>query len=379
MKRTLLFSALLLLTFLGTQSCNEDITLTGNFEETAVVYGLIDKSDSVHMIKITRAFIGPGNSLNIAQIPDSNYFQNITATVTEKINGATGRSWTLLDTIVTNKETDGVFYAPEQKVYAFYTNSIDNSSNPTFLPLNDNATYELHIVINTGTDDAFEVFGSTEVVKEITTSTDSPNNQFKFAKNSNATGEYQNPSVVVSPGNSAVVNTSLRIHYKEYMGTDSVLQEVKWKLGELEVSVPGSAKTFPANGESFFQIIAAACADGNSNVTRRNLEGITVEVVGGSIDLYNYILVNQPSSSIAQNKPTFTNLTATNDHPVIGIFSSRYTYRVYHPMVHPSSQNIRVIDRTSTMELCIGPITGSYLFCSQQPLDILTNQSYACN
>ena len=49
--------------------------MIGDFKETAVVYGLLDQSDSVHYVKINRAFIGPGNSLEFAQIPDSNYFE----------------------------------------------------------------------------------------------------------------------------------------------------------------------------------------------------------------------------------------------------------------------------------------------------------------
>ncbi|TAF89039.1 MAG: hypothetical protein EAZ48_01940, partial [Flavobacteriia bacterium] len=56
-------------------SCEEDIILDGDFVETAVVYGLLDQADSIHMIKITRAFIGPGSALDIAQIPDSSYFE----------------------------------------------------------------------------------------------------------------------------------------------------------------------------------------------------------------------------------------------------------------------------------------------------------------
>ncbi|NRA10400.1 MAG: hypothetical protein HRT57_00425, partial [Crocinitomicaceae bacterium] len=131
------------------QSCNEDINITGDFEETAVVYGLIDQADSVHLIKITRAFIGPGNALEISTIPDSNYFETISATITEKINGSTFRIWTLFDTIV-EKDTDGIFYAPDQKLYAFYTGANDNSDSPTGQDILDNATYHLDIDVNNG-------------------------------------------------------------------------------------------------------------------------------------------------------------------------------------------------------------------------------------
>jgi hypothetical protein len=81
-------------------SCEEDVDLIGNFEETAVVYGLLNMKDSVHYIKINRAFIGPGNSLEIAQIPDSSYFKQVDATITEYINGNKARVWTLEDTLI---------------------------------------------------------------------------------------------------------------------------------------------------------------------------------------------------------------------------------------------------------------------------------------
>ena len=101
-------------------SCKEEIELIGNFEETAVVYGLLDQSESIHMIKITRAFIGPGNAIEIAAIADSSYFQSVTGTVTE-YNGniPTGRIFTLTDTMIMDKDENGIFYGPEQKMYYF--------------------------------------------------------------------------------------------------------------------------------------------------------------------------------------------------------------------------------------------------------------------
>lgn len=376
MKLSLILFSTTLLLFVGLQSCNEDIVLTGDFEETAVVYGLIDKSDSVHIIKITRAFIGPGNSLQIAQIPDSSYFQSVNATITEKVNGSTARTWQLFDTTITNKE-EGVFYAPEQIVYAFYTQGKDNSNNPTNQSLRDDADYELHIILNQGLPSEFEVFGKTEIVSGVSTNTDNSTYQFKFAKNATITGEYVNSSISVLTGNSAVVNAKLKIHYSDFIGADTVYQTIDWNLGEVETS--GGTKLFNTSGQTFYTLINNSCNTSTASVSKRNMEGLTVEIVAGSVDLYNYILVNSPSSTIAQNKPTYTNLTASEGHSVLGIFSSRMTHRVYHPMMNPVVQNVRCIDRNSTMELCIGPIAGAQLFCSQQTLDIATNQPWACN
>ena len=119
MNKTLLFLAIIG-TLLFT-SCSEKVDLIGNFQETAVVYGLLDQADTLHYIKITRAFIGPGSAVDIAQIDDSSYFNQVDATVTEVLNGVVTRSWQLRDTLVDNKDTIGSFYAPFQKVYYFKT------------------------------------------------------------------------------------------------------------------------------------------------------------------------------------------------------------------------------------------------------------------
>ena len=93
------FSLLALFVF-GLSACEDDIKLDGDFVETAVVYGLLDQADSLHFIKITRAFIGPGSALDNALIPDSSYFDQVEATVAEVVNGQITRTWELKDTVV---------------------------------------------------------------------------------------------------------------------------------------------------------------------------------------------------------------------------------------------------------------------------------------
>lgn len=350
MKHTFLF---LISAFIGIfiiSSCNEEVDMIGNFEETAVVYGLLDKAETTHFIKITRAFIGPGNSLEIAQIPDSSYFDQVDATITERINGAQTRVWTLHDTIVENKETNGVFYAPTQKLYYFTTTSS--------APLNDNGIYTLNVSINGG---EFEVSGSTELVSGINTTADGQSYRFDFVENP---GVFQQKAISVSVGNSNIVNTSLEVSYKEFItGVDTTLRSFKWNLGEYEVTQQGN-QSFTVVGKSFYELMRASVST-NPAINKRQMHSIKIIVTAGAEDLYNYMSVNKPSSSLAQNKPTFTNLTATNDHKVIGIFSSRRTYTVEKFFINPDNDALRMMAQKSVAELCTGAITGDLHFCSQ--------------
>jgi hypothetical protein len=370
-----------LLLSIALYACNEKVDLIGDYKETAVVYGLLDHADSLHYIKITKAFIGPGSAVDIAQVADSSYFQHVEARVSEWVGGSVTRTWLLSDTIVNNKDVNGAFYAPEQKVYYFKTlasgpNEVQQiSPNPLMSSLNKDATYKINIKIDNG---KFEVNGETELVHGLTSPSNTQNFTFKFANNP---GEYvsQGVSAVNTFGNAFVVNAALDVYFNEYIGVNKTTKSFEWKLGETNI-IPGESRTFTAYGETFYTLMKKAVT-ADPNITRRTFEGIQFTITGGSEALYNYMVVNAPSSSLSQSKPTFTNLTVTNGKGVVGIFSSRQTLRFYRSFYTSAAQAyIRAIDKKSTRELCLGPITGLLLFCSNHPGDnvVGSEESYAC-
>ena len=379
-----LFSAISIMVILF--SCNEQIELSGDFKETAIVYGLLDHSDSMHYVKITRAFIGPGNAVDIAQIEDSSYFNSVYATIEELEGGTVTRTWVLSDTVIENKDTNGVFFAPTQKVYYFKTlpttistsgafGTVQTSPDPQLSSLNPNAQYRLNADINDG---LFRVSATTDLVNGLTTNATSQNFTFKFASNP---GEYKAQSVTISnTGNAHVVNAKIGINIAEYIGEDAVSQTIDWTIGENDV-MPNSSITFSAQGETFYNRVIDNVTN-DPLIDQRNFLGFEVVMTGGSEDLYNYITVNQPSSSLAQTKPTYTNLEVTNDYRVIGIFSSIQTIKTFRPFyVSPQQAFIRAIDKKSTQELCEGPITGLLQFCSKHPADnvVGNEESFACD
>lgn len=373
--------AFLLLLSIGLVSCNEKIDLLGDYQETAVVYGLLDHADSLHYVKITRAFIGPGSAVDLAQISDSSYFNQVDARVIEVIGGVETRTWILKDTLINDKDTNGAFYAPSQKVYYFKTlptgvnESQQISPNPSFTSLNKDATYKLEIDIDNG---KFQVNGITTLVKGLTSPSNSQNFTLKFANNP---GSYVSAGVaaVNTFGNAYVVNTQLKVIYNEYIGVNKTVRSFDWKLGEASI-LPGESRTFTAYGQTFYELVKKN-ATPDPSITRRTFEGIEFTITGGHEELYNYMVVNAPSSSLSQSKPTYTNLTVTNNKRVVGIFSSRQTLKFYRPFFTNSAQAyIRAIDKKSTRELCQGPITGLLLFCSNHPGDNVVNaeEDYAC-
>lgn len=381
MKNIFFFLLSIVLTGSLFTSCNEDIDLNGEFKETAVIYGLLDQADSIHFVKINRAFIGPGNSLQIAQIPDSSYFDQVDATITEYVNEVATREWILQDTLIDNKETGGVFYAPTQKVYYFITRKcksdgnqqLNSASSADLLnSLNKAAIYKLHVSVNGG---EFEIDGETELVSGITSPTVDPfTYRYDFIEND---GSYAQNGIIIKTGNAHVLNATLQVNFQEIqIGVDTVLTSFNWKLGEADVT-PNGSKTFTMSGITFYNLVRDNCTN-DPLIDRRRVHSIKAIMTGGAEDLYNYMAVNKPSSSLAQNKPTFTNLTVTGDHRVIGVFSARYTYSVEKPYINPSNGMLRMITVESMDELINGPITGDYFFCSHHAADI-GNTNLACD
>ena len=367
MRKYFYFTIGLLLISFTFNSCKEDVELVGEFKETAVIYGLLDQSESTHFIKINRAFIGPGNALEIAKIPDSSYFSSVNSTITEYLNNyKTGKSWILKDTVINTKNTNGVFYAPTEKLYYFDDTSLGG--------LNPNAIYKLEIIIYKGTNKEFIVTGETGLVNGITSGQSSQNAAFDFINNSDGKLKATNVSVS-NTGNASVINASIKIEFDEYQNS-TIVNPVSfiWNTGESEVQSNSTYST-SIHGQTFFDLIKTNTTS-NPIITKRKLKSMTITLTGGSDEFNNYINTNKPSNSLAQTKPNYTNLKISNDNYVIGIFTSRQTVTIVKPF-SIALQNSSCLSQKSRQELCEGVTTYGLLFCSDNNFD--ANKSFYCH
>ncbi|MCH2231050.1 MAG: hypothetical protein MK105_11965 [Crocinitomicaceae bacterium] len=344
------------------QSCKEEIDLIGDFKETAVVYAILDQAEETHMIKVTRAFIGPGNSYTHAQVPDSNYFDNVTGTVTELNNGVpTGQSWDLMDTTVFNKDSNGAFYGPEQELLYFKSAPILNQFNgDTIAFLNEDYEYRLDLTINDG---LFTVSGVTELVKEMDESISSNNFPFKYANNQ---GELQSSPITINDvKNAEKVEVNLTVEYTEWIGAIPTVKSYSYKIGDSDC-LQNSSVVFSPNGETFFENLTENISN-DPAITKRTFNSITTVFTSADQNLSEYINNNKPSSDLAQATPPIEpNLEATAGYRVVGIYAARVTKTVYKPFINPLNQLWRCIDKSTTRYLCNQAGIG---FCSNHVAD----------
>ncbi|WP_158276104.1 DUF4249 family protein [Brumimicrobium oceani] len=361
-KKIFLFS--LGLAFLS--SCETKFSVNGEYVETPIVHFLLDQGKEIQYLKLNRTFLKEGNANEFAKQPELSYFDNVDATVEEIKDGVTLRTWTLKDTVIKNKK-EGAFYAPEQKLYFFRPDFVEISGTDTTY-LDEDAFYRLKIDIDNGNH---MVNGQTNLVSGVNITYPKPQISFNFAESDVSSNGYRSTPISFSRSPEAgIFNLKIRFDYNEFIGSNYEKKSLLWPVGEITNSgTSTSGATIFAEGEQFYKYLQNNI-DENPAVTKRQIEGIEIQLVGGSKDLYTYMLTNEPSSSLAQNKPTYSNVDGA-----LGIFSSRVTVTQYKDAFF--GVNSRALNENSTKELCNGQFTAPLKFCSHLASDVNTN--FSCN
>lgn len=327
-----------LLTTLLLGSCETEVDLNAPYQKIPIVVGLLDINDSIHYIKITKTFSGKGDATEFAQVADSSYFNTVDGQIEVVLNNSVIQTYQLKDTVLMNKDTNGLFYAPEQKLYYF----VDENLEP-------DATYKLKLNLDEGD---LESSAETELISGVSISTPSTvNPTFNFASaNSSETGNYSTQSVIFNGSeNGTVYGLTFRMYYDEYYSASQYETKFfSWNLGNItNPNLNSNAdRTFRLIGDVFYQQVRDNVPD-DPNVVKRLIRGIELRMAVGTEELQTYIEVSEPVTGVVQNKPEFTNIENGR-----GIFSSR---NVFITLGYKMNKN-------SLRELCIGQYTGSKKF-----------------
>ena len=114
---------LILLTFLALTGCKTDFEVTAPYKETMVIYGQLNPVDHIQCVRISKAFLGEGNALIMAQQQDSIYYSDSLDVKMERyLDNVLMESHSLVKVDTISKDA-GTFSYPHQVFYA-YTNPV---------------------------------------------------------------------------------------------------------------------------------------------------------------------------------------------------------------------------------------------------------------
>jgi len=303
-KKGILLS-LLALVFL--QACDNDVKINADYKKITYVFGLLDQTEPIHYIKINKAYLGEGNALVFAQIFDSLYYKDseIDVRIEEIKNGNLTRQFVLNDTML--PKNPGIFHSPDQQIWHF---------KATLDPL---ATYRLTIK-NNQTNEL--TIGQTNLVNGINLA--SPNTISTSISYLPSTQQYIYRWTTGPNGKLYEILAKFPVGEKNLVNGDSTTNNLTWNLGRVRsnTSTGGSELTIRVPNRDFFQFMKANLNPVNENDPNQNLKRylkkVTIILSVASEDFTTYLDVSQPSNTVAQERPTFNNIT--NGY---GLFSAR--------------------------------------------------------
>jgi len=315
----------LVLATLFLSSCDSKLEVNAEWKDITVVYGLLDQSDSIHYLKITKAFLGPGNALSFAKIPDSSNYQGELDVRIEGWEKNSQYDSTLKQTIhfdtiiISNKEEgDSIFYYPHQLVYKSRENDI----------LNSNYIYKLFIK-------------DPQTGKEITSETPLVQKMPEILKPQSAPAKAsfipgtKNQAVWTSAKGGKRYQLVARFYYLETKKSDPSQQAYKyvdWVIfNDLKTdnTIGGNPMEYSYSSDVFYTVLGSHIpVDPSVNRAASQMEYIFTVAAD---DLNTYMEVTEPSYTIVQEKPPFTNIING-----IGIFSSRHSNTKDNPIIQTS-------------------------------------------
>lgn len=300
-KRPLMKSIKIFLAFIGVSfcsiSCDQEIEINDDWEDVGVVYGLLDADQRVNWVRIERGYLGTEPASASFSRPDSLYYDTLQVFLYGlNENGDTNDVRELVKDQSVNLDS-GLFTTEDYRLYR--TN--DNQR------LNENLTYHLRI-IKVGTN-----FGETKAKTEMVgvRNPGNPNSGFRFnSPNPNLIGRpiYTGQIRWFSSSKAEMYEIDLYFHYRELDTTTGITVSKSFK-SDFETQIgPFITTTRPL--ESFktqrqlYEAIAANVPV-NENVVRF-YDKMRIEIWAGGEQLRRYIQLNEPTSSLSQTRPEFT-------------------------------------------------------------------------
>ncbi len=314
-------------------SCETDFNVIADYKEVAIVYGLLNQQDSIHYLRINKAFLGNGNALTYAQVADSSSFgDDITVTLIETTPGGV-KNEIIFDTITLFVKEQGAFYSPGQLYYA------------SDAVLNENNTYDLNI---SSKKTAYEVSSQTNLIHNFNftkPASGAKTLNFKRAYTQQFKFSWQNAV------NGKRYQFRLYFNYKEInLAGDTTHRKIEWIFPEqITESTDGNGESDVAYvNEEFFKLceskIPYSDAVAEEAVIQRFASDCDLEVTVIGDEFNTYLDANGPSTGLLMEKPSYSNIING-----LGLFSSRYQItRV--PNIPLSPETIFDLNQTTNLK-----------------------------
>lgn len=361
MKNIKLYIGLLATALISLSSCKNDLDVLAPGEETVSVYGVLNPNESVQNIRINKVYLTNGDVLAAGQNADQiNYGAGELEVSLERYLDGTQMNVNTLNGVITSGSPDsdkrivltetvvttssGLFNT-NQRIWQ--TNKKLFVAQATSTKPNPKTEYKLKIkIIKTGREitsqatliDSVKPYSSMPFIYVINSNPqfsypmhcgyilDVPagtgTKQVAYVDYSNLTATSLLKIKFKSIANAKLYDVVMRFHYKNIsFGDDTTAHYVDFNFATLKSSslVGGDPMEVSFKAVDFYRNLASEIAKKNqTGVKTRVSHYMEYIIYSGDENLNTFLQVNQPSNTIAQDKPNYTNINGG-----VGIFACR--------------------------------------------------------
>lgn len=299
MKKAFFLSAILMVLF---SACKNDLDIIADQEEVIIIYGLLNKNDSIQYFKINKGFASQTEApIYLAQQPDQLFYDSLQVQLIDRTDNKTFDCYKVMMAKDTGTFTNAVnyIYATNEKLYTGHT-------------------YELYVL---NKETGHEATSQINLIGDPTPK--SPNEL-----NINTYPIFSDKQITISYDADAIYSTTYEIRmnfiFEEIDNNASTItiDTVRWviatgKFGDSKKIIIRSP------GADFYNNLANNLEQKGSEISRRG-RFLQMEYWTGDNELSTYIDVYGSSSiGVVQKKTDYTNIIGG-----YGIFASRNRYLI---------------------------------------------------
>ncbi|MDA8895341.1 hypothetical protein N9I98_03130 [Flavobacteriales bacterium] len=312
-------------------SCDNDLKIIADWKAVPAVYGILNAQDSVHYIKLNKAFLGQGDVMMMAQEFDSLHFSvdQVGIRLLEKeeddVPSQNGTNWQTRNTYElepTNEfvRPEGVFSSPTQTIYK------------TTAPLNKDFYYSVEVYRKSNDTIIAQTDGLIPILSPLSVINPNTYSPLVILPNS-----YVPKVQWRSVSGGKMYELSMRFNYMEF----PISGESDTLFKSIEINYPsifsidtdgGDNMDYPLSYDQFLGFIAANIPE--DPTVRRLVVGFDSSPIGTGVsikhacldfslsaageDLATYLVLNENSNSLVLDRPEYSNIENG-----VGILSSR--------------------------------------------------------
>lgn len=324
--------------FLAFTACNDELEVNAEWENIPVVYTLLNQNDTVHYIKVNKAFLGDATAQSMAAESDSLFYDHATVYVNQMMNGNIVKrlDFVEVDTIPKPEETEEgeINFASDRNTMYVYVGEIEATNNA-----GDNYKYELNVDVP-GKDEKC----TSEIELISGASIKNPSSFRQIAMDRFDTGKVSADYITGENGN--LYQMIFKFYYLEVNESGDTVKnlepiKIEWPVNEY--SDPGQELPLSFSVDKFVEKLIEQVPE-KEGVTRlvRYPNSVSFTLYAADEYFRIYSEINAPSDGVVQEKPFFTNINNG-----IGLFAARFTQTKYNAVTTATINELSTNDATS--------------------------------